>query len=340
MSHCSYCCDEGIPPALSVARITCGFQINTLNYHSSIRDDIPADLISHMRFQRLGAPLNADYTWSEEFYECCTTPDPDVWVLAFERQWTATGMQYIQSYEYRLEDACGSTDPPCCQSGLKSVAGSATWYEYAANCSGGGVVTDASAVEGSIIGGAPFMIWNGTINYVSRTDYALSFTPYGPLPGLCDDGIYTTVNDDYVLSPQADPIGIIQTRTLETSSSGFPSDPNCGASLDACSSSGEIVSGYDTPDPFRLRFTFTPQNTPPIANHCRVIAKLYFTPWDWDLADWGEEVEQALLDFKWKTGDDPYIHEEAYPSLGKFRLGIVSVYLAGKGIPERYEFTP
>jgi len=46
------------------------------------------------------------------------------------------------------------------------------------------------------------------------------------------------------------------------------------------------------------------------------------------------------IDFKWQPGDPPYILEASYSDLGKFRLGIVSVYLAGKGKPTIYEFTP
>lgn len=313
MSDCD--CYGGDPPALSISEIKCGWPLE--DFDSSFDPKITP--IDHMRFHNWGSPYLLNMTYNRLGYTYCTRGAFIDTCVKWEDNESITYFTYIAGYSYSAENGCERV--------ADVLSGSGALYRTIANCGGGELpYTDASG-PAALSGLNKGISYTGTYNGDPRTDYWLSLPAF---PASCG-----TNTDTRSLAKTVGPLGIRETFTRDSSSAA--TSPDCPDTT--CLVDYDVVKGYDSPDDYRLQFSFTERNTYG-ANWCRVIATVFFTPWDIATEAWGAEVEVRDIDFKWKPQEDPHIESFEYTDLGKFRIGPVKVYLAGRGHPDVYTFEP
>lgn len=314
MSESCDCCG-GEAPDLTITRIACGY--TAVSTHAPFAAKLAP--ISQMRFLNRGGPYDRNYSILREgFAKCNGGPFDGCHAIVRENE-IETGMRAILSYAYDDGDGCQ-------YQGITEVAGSASMYSEFMNCGSGMEIYD-DASGPAVITGAGYLgiSWSGIMDGVMVTNRVLSRVGFP----VC---VTPPTTETRSLTPTAAPLGYQEYYAKTGSSTATFS---CGD--ETCVGSYDETIGLDTPDAFRLRFSFTSAGNPG-ANHCRVYGKIYFKPRNISADTWGAEVEHDTIDFKWKTGDPPVDLEWDYPDLGVFRLGIIAVYLAGAGKPVRYEF--
>lgn len=312
MSETCDCCG-GAPPDLVVTRIACGYTAGSTHAPFAAK----LSHISQMRFLNQGGPYDRNYSIRTDGWVNCVG-GAYAGCHAIVDEETQTAMRVIQGYSYDEENGCQYL-------GITDLAGSGTIYKDFMDCNGPVYIIHNASGPAAVSGNLGIS-YTGTYNGSPVTNFFLARTVF-PVCALPLDSEIRT------LTPTATPLGY-QEYYAKTGSSTVST--SCGDQT--CAGSYDETIGLDTPDAFRLRFSFTSAGNPG-ANHCRVYGKIYFKPRNISTDTWGAEVEHDTIDFKWKDGDPPVDLEWDYPDLGIFRLGIIAVYLAGAGKPDRYEFT-